>query len=260
MTKYNQNNPGYIPENITKPTYTIAYYNPETEQNTEITHEQLTKITNPQEFQVVNQNENYQSVKANLDEKVYGPCSYSGCYYDTPFWLEIFIEGNSRKWARRPNTATFLPGSWEWAPLTSNYLYRDDLWLNNIDQGRRVLPLLSNDDVYSRNLWGKHTSEDVKFCNAARDVIWDAIKFHEKGGEVRINETFESDDYRLKVQVAKIGATVATAFVNPVTAVAVGGVALGSGMIGQAACDSERGKRFWGNIGGVGLNAIEILI
>jgi len=30
-------------------------------------------------------------------QRSHGPCSYSGCPYSTPFEVEIYIEGNSRK-------------------------------------------------------------------------------------------------------------------------------------------------------------------
>lgn len=35
----------------------------------------------------------------------YGPCSYSGCPYpNVHFIIDLYLEGNSRNWARKPNT------------------------------------------------------------------------------------------------------------------------------------------------------------
>src|ERR1043165_1940577 len=51
---------------------------------------------------IVNRNKPYQS----QSQDSYGPCSYSGCPYSTDFDLEIFIEGNRRKWAKSTGVAT----------------------------------------------------------------------------------------------------------------------------------------------------------
>ena len=51
---------------------------------------------------IVNHHKPYQS----QNQEEYGPCSYSGCPYSTDFDVDLTIEGNRRKWARRPGDAT----------------------------------------------------------------------------------------------------------------------------------------------------------
>jgi len=65
--------------------------------------------------------------------------------------------------------------------------------LANIDEARRVDPLLANDTVYTVNLYGAHCAEDNRFCNCALSVIQKAIRHHENGEEVRVSEQINSD-------------------------------------------------------------------
>jgi len=182
-------------------------------------------------------------------------CSYENCPWNTDFRIEIFLEGNRRKWARRPNQATWLPGSWDYGAFTSHYLSRWDLWLRDIDHACRVIPLLKDDTVYTVNLWGSHCAEDSDFCNNALTLIRRAISHHEKGGEVKVRETLSSDISAGSRFVFKTGATIGAGFINPAAAMAIGASAWGAGQVGQELCDSERGKSFWNTVGGMGENA-----
>ena len=55
-------------------TYTVAYYNPETDENlTAEEWKQLNPTVNPSEVRIINQGEPYISWKANVDYPAYGP-------------------------------------------------------------------------------------------------------------------------------------------------------------------------------------------
>jgi len=40
---------------------------------------------------------------------------------------------------------------------------------------------------------GVHCAEDNKFCNCALKIIRKSIEHHENGGEVKVDETINSD-------------------------------------------------------------------
>ncbi len=70
----------------------------------------------------------------------YGPCSYSGCPHDTSFNVSISIDGLSRNWACRPHIVNYFPGSWTYSPhIFGSYSWRENLWLNRVDQGRDTI-------------------------------------------------------------------------------------------------------------------------
>ena len=129
------------------------------------------------------------------ESKGYGPCSYSGCPWtaSVPCRLDINIEGINRKWARKAGNGAWLPGHWEAGTFSSDQLSRWSLTLNDVDQSRRVLPLLSNDSVYTINFWGRHCAEDTEFCNASMDIIRKVINHHESGYDVNENIMLDSD-------------------------------------------------------------------
>ncbi|CAJ0747101.1 20024_t:CDS:2 [Entrophospora sp. SA101] len=97
--------------------------------------------------------QHYQSERANEINPGYGPCRYLGCPYSTDFDIRISIEGNTRQSTH----------------------------------------LLVNDDLYVVNLVGLHCAEDNKFCNCALSIIRKAVNYHERGGEVGVNETIDSN-------------------------------------------------------------------
>ena len=200
---------------------------------------------------IVNHNKPYQS----QSQEEYGPCSAPGCPYSTDFDVDLTIEGNRRKWARRPNDATWLRGTWEYGFWTSHYLSSWNLWLADIDEARRACPLLSNDTVYTVNLYGTHCAEDSKFCNCALEFIRGAIRHHEQGYEIRINESITSEISKWSRYAFKTGAAVGAGLINPGLAVGIGATAWGAGKIGQEACGSGRGKAFWGTVGDMGGSA-----
>jgi len=78
MTNFNNQN-GYVPT-PNKPTFTVSYYNPETDQN--LTQEEWQTL-NPvsDQVRIVSQNEVYRSWKADLGRPVYGPANedYLAC-------------------------------------------------------------------------------------------------------------------------------------------------------------------------------------
>jgi len=186
------------------------------------------------------------------------PCSYSGYPWpaSVPFRLDINIEGINRKWARRTGNGDWLPGYWEPGNFDSNQLSRRSLIVNDVDQSRRVLPLLSNDSVYTLNFWGRHCAEDAEFCNVSMDIIRKAISHHESGYEVDRNITLDSDISKWSRFVFKTGVAVGASLINPVAAIGAGAAALGAGAIGREVCDSPQGKRFWGTVSDAGGSSI----
>jgi hypothetical protein len=160
----------------------------------------------------------------------YGPCSYSGCPYPgINFDIYLTIEGNRRKWARRPNQATWLRGTWEYGTFTSHYLSSWKLWLGNIDEARRAVPLLVDDTIYAVNLWGAHCEEDSKFCNCALEVVRKSIREHENGGEVYVKEQIDSDISKWSRYIFKTAAVVTATAVNPVATAVTGAALWGAG-------------------------------
>jgi len=202
---------------------------------------------------IVNRNKPYQT----QNQENYGPCSAPGCPYSTDFDVDLTIEGNRRKWARRPNDATWLRGTWEYGFWTSHYLSSWNLWLADIDEARKACPLLVNDTVYTVNLYGTHCAEDNKFCNCASEFIRGAIRHHEQGYEVRINEQINSDISKWSRYGFRAGAAIGASFINPGAAIGIGLGAMGAGQAGQAICDSDRGKSFWGTVGNMGGDAVK---
>lgn len=242
----------YLVNNKLPETAIVSYYDVESDQN--LTQEEYQQIypKNNDEIIIINKSgSNFTS-----DKEGCGPCSYSGCPYSSPFEIEIFIEGISRKWARNHGTGSFLACSWEWSP-TNSYLYRNDLWMTDIDQARKVIPLIVNDKVWTTNLWVEYCMEDGKLCNAALRIIRECIKYHELGCKIEVRETLDSDVSKWSEWGLKVGISVGTSFVNPAAVVAIGAGSWGAGKIGEEICDSDRGKAFWGTIGGIGKDTLK---
>jgi hypothetical protein len=127
--------------------------------------------------------------------------------------------------------------------------------LANIDQARRVKPLIVNDDVWTTNFWGDHCAEDNKFCNAALSIIRASINHHGGGGEVKVRETLNSDVSKWSRYTFKLGASAGVCLINPAAGMTIGAGAWGAGKLGQGLCDSDRGKAFWGTVSDMGNNA-----
>lgn len=190
-----------------------------------------------------------------LSEKEgYGPCYYSGCPWpaSVPCCMEINIEGINRKWARMDGNGDWLSGYWEPGNFNSSQLSRRSLIVNDVDQSRRVLPLLSNDSVYTLNFWGRHCAEDSEFCNVSMDIIRKGISHHESGHKVDEKIMLDSDISKWSRYAFKAGVAVGASLVNPAVAIGVGAAALGAGAVAREVCDSPQGKRFWGTVSDVG--------
>ena len=187
----------------------------------------------------------------NNDRKIY--CSYSNCLWPSSvkFQIEICLDGWSRKWARKPNYGNFLSGSWELSPA-EYYTYQKDLRLIDIEQARKVIPLIINDNVWTTNLWGGHCAEDIVFCNNALRIIRECIKNHENGCEIKVKETVKSEISRWSNFGLKFaGNAVASAILGP-AALPIGTLSWGVGKIGENLCENDQGKAFFKTIGGIG--------
>jgi hypothetical protein len=74
-------------------TATVSYYDVESDQNlTQGEYQQLYPKNNGEITLINKSGSNFTSEK-----EEYGPCSYSGCPHSSPFKIEIYIEGISRK-------------------------------------------------------------------------------------------------------------------------------------------------------------------
>jgi len=101
-----------------KPTFKQPFI-PKTETRIFLGGRPIDQQTKPTISKSVNK-QHYQSERIGEINPGYGSCSYSECPHSTDFNLEIFIEGNRRKWAKSTGVATWLPGSWETGFWTSH--------------------------------------------------------------------------------------------------------------------------------------------
>lgn len=103
------------------------------------------------------------------ESQEYGPCSYSGCSYkNVDFNVSISIEGQSRNWARYTSSDS-LPGYWTYSShMLGDYYWRNNLWLNQIDQARHATYLMDNNSLYVVNAAGLFCAENGKFCDNAK--------------------------------------------------------------------------------------------
>ena len=156
----------------------------------------------------------------------YGPCSYWGCSYpNVPFDISISVDGLSRNWACRPHIVNYFPGSWTYSPhILGSYSWRENLWLNRIDQARDAIRSMDNDNLFVVNAPGLFCVENGKFCNNAKSILNECISHHERGDGCNLTHTIQSDIYNY----AKIATITAASFFAPGATAASGAVIWGT--------------------------------
>ena len=172
--------------------------------------------------------QHYQSERANEINPGYGPCSYSGCSYpNVPFSIDISIEGKSRNWAVYND---MFPGIWSHSShMLYDYYWRENLYLNQIDQARDAINSMGNNHLWVVNAAGLFCVENGKFCNNAKDILNKCISHHERGNKVDESEVISSDLHKYAKWTVKTAAIAAVTAINPIGTAAVGGTIWGAG-------------------------------
>lgn len=197
-------------------TYTVAYYNPDTDENITLNQEQLKAITNPSEFKVINHGESYQSWKALADNPTYGPCyreeqiaiCYGGRTYELGAASHYFLVILESEWGvdgqwffgiptyRSPKrfidyhsqeAINFLESitsdTYDMNGISQNRLMRWRIALTNAEKAEKLLRYFATGELSVRGRGEKHhTGAENVVINTVRT----ALEVYRNGGSVNL--------------------------------------------------------------------------